>query len=46
VERKMPPEFIAPDGFHITDACRAYLQPLIEERSRRHIATACLTMYA
>ena len=30
VERKMPPEFIAPDGFHITDACRAYLQPLIE----------------
>lgn len=29
VERKMPPEFIVPDGFHITDACRAYLQPLI-----------------
>jgi 6-phosphofructokinase 1 len=29
VERKMPPEFISPDGFHITDACRAYLQPLI-----------------
>ena len=30
VERKMPPEFIAADGFHITDACRSYLQPLIE----------------
>jgi 6-phosphofructokinase 1 len=30
VERKMPPEFISPDGFHITDACRIYLQPLIE----------------
>ncbi len=30
VERKMPAEFISADGFHITDACRAYLQPLIE----------------
>ena len=30
VERKMPPEFISADGFHITDACRAYLRPLIE----------------
>jgi len=30
VERKMPAEFITADGFHITDACRAYLQPLIE----------------
>ncbi|MDR2837716.1 MAG: diphosphate--fructose-6-phosphate 1-phosphotransferase, partial [Azonexus sp.] len=30
VERKMPPEFISADGFHITAACRAYLQPLIE----------------
>jgi len=30
VERKMPREFIRADGFHITDACRAYLQPLIE----------------
>ena len=30
VERKMPAEFISTDGFHITDACRAYLQPLIE----------------
>lgn len=29
VERKMPPEFISPDGLHITDACRTYLQPLI-----------------
>ena len=29
VERKMPPEFISPDGFHITEACRTYLQPLI-----------------
>ncbi len=30
VERKMPAEFITADGFHITDACRTYLQPLIE----------------
>ncbi len=30
VERKMPREFISADGFHITDACRAYLRPLIE----------------
>ncbi len=30
VERKMPPEFITADGFHITDACRAYLCGLIE----------------
>jgi 6-phosphofructokinase len=29
-EKKMPREFIAEDGFGITDACRAYLQPLIE----------------
>ena len=29
VERKMPREFITPDGFHITDACRRYLAPLI-----------------
>ena len=26
----MPAEFISSDGFHITDACRTYLQPLIE----------------
>ena len=30
VERKLPAEFITADGFHITDACRTYLQPLIE----------------
>ncbi|WP_303783829.1 6-phosphofructokinase [Azovibrio restrictus] len=30
VEKKMPREFISPDGFHITPACRRYLQPLIE----------------
>ncbi|MCC2658967.1 MAG: 6-phosphofructokinase [Panacagrimonas sp.] len=29
VERKMPREFITQDGFHITDACRRYLAPLI-----------------
>jgi len=29
-EHRMPAEFIAADGFHITDACRTYLQPLIE----------------
>ncbi|MRD73647.1 diphosphate--fructose-6-phosphate 1-phosphotransferase [Rhodocyclus tenuis] len=30
IERKMPADFIAADGFGITDACRAYLAPLIE----------------
>ncbi len=30
VERKMPAEFITADGFHITDAFRVYLQPVIE----------------
>lgn len=30
VEKKMPREFISEDGFHISDACRAYLTPLIE----------------
>ncbi|MGX2041806.1 6-phosphofructokinase [Methylocaldum sp. MU1018] len=30
VEKKMPREFISPDGFGITDVCRAYLLPLIE----------------
>jgi 6-phosphofructokinase 1 len=29
VERKMPSDFISEDGFHITDKCRRYLQPLI-----------------
>lgn len=30
VEKFMPRDFITPDGFHITDACRRYLSPLIE----------------
>ena len=30
VERKMPRDYITPDGFHITDACRRYLSPLIQ----------------
>ena len=30
VEKKMPREYISDDGFHITEACRTYLQPLIE----------------
>ncbi|MFC4161061.1 6-phosphofructokinase [Chitinimonas lacunae] len=30
VEKFMPRDFISADGFHITDACRAYLSPLIE----------------
>lgn len=30
VEKQMPREFIRSDGFHITPACRRYLQPLIE----------------
>ena len=29
VEKKVPRNFIAPDGFGITAACRRYLQPLI-----------------
>ena len=28
-EKKLPREFIAPDGFGITEACRRYLEPLI-----------------
>ena len=30
VEKKMPREFISADGFHITQACRTYLSPLIQ----------------
>ena len=30
VEKKMPREFITPDGYGITAACRTYLAPLIE----------------
>ncbi len=30
VEKMMPKDFITEDGFGITDACREYLQPLIE----------------
>jgi 6-phosphofructokinase len=30
VEKKMPAEFITPDGFGITEACREYLLPLIQ----------------
>ncbi|MGZ5111379.1 MAG: 6-phosphofructokinase [Usitatibacter sp.] len=29
VEKKMPRDFITPDGFHITPKCRGYLAPLI-----------------
>jgi 6-phosphofructokinase 1 len=29
VEKKMPRDYITPDGFGITEACRRYLQPLI-----------------
>jgi 6-phosphofructokinase 1 len=29
VEKKMPRDFITPDGFHITTKCRNYLEPLI-----------------
>ncbi len=29
VEKTMPADFISNDGFHITDACRQYLTPLI-----------------
>ncbi|MCK6435575.1 6-phosphofructokinase [Rivihabitans pingtungensis] len=30
VEKFMPREFISAEGFHITDACRRYLAPLIQ----------------
>lgn len=29
-ERKMPRDYISENGFHITPACRAYLEPLIQ----------------
>ena len=29
VEKKLPPEYIAADGFGITEACRRYLRPLV-----------------
>ncbi len=29
VEKKMPADYITADGFHITEACRRYLKPLI-----------------
>ena len=29
VEKMMPTEYISEDGFHITEACRRYLAPLI-----------------
>ena len=29
VEKKMPRDFITADGFHITDKCRRYLEPLV-----------------
>jgi 6-phosphofructokinase 1 len=29
VEKKMPRDYITEDGFHITDKCRRYLEPLI-----------------
>lgn len=41
VERKMPREFISEDGFGITAACRAYLQPLIEGEDYPPYKTAC-----
>lgn len=33
VEKMMPRNFITRDGFHITDACREYLAPLIKGES-------------
>ncbi|NIM71936.1 MAG: diphosphate--fructose-6-phosphate 1-phosphotransferase [Gammaproteobacteria bacterium] len=33
VEKKMPSEYISDDGFGITEACRRYLQPLIQGES-------------
>ncbi len=33
VEKMMPRDFITKDGFHITEKCREYLQPLIQGES-------------
>src|SRR4051794_5950245 len=33
-EKKLPPEYITPDGFGITEACRRYLEPLIGGESQ------------
>ena len=33
VEKKMPRDYISDDGFGITEACRRYLQPLIQGES-------------
>jgi 6-phosphofructokinase 1 len=30
VEKKMPRDYITPDGYHITPRCRQYLLPLIQ----------------
>jgi 6-phosphofructokinase 1 len=30
VEKKLPKRFISADGFHVTAACRRYLEPLIQ----------------
>ncbi len=30
IEKTMPASYISDDGYHITDACRRYLQPLIQ----------------
>lgn len=30
IEKKMPRNFLTPDGFHITNTCRKYLEPLIQ----------------
>ena len=39
VEKKMPRDFMTADGFHITDKCRRYLEPLVlgEEIGRAHV---------
>ena len=30
VEKKMPKNYISPDGYHITNLCRRYMEPLIK----------------
>lgn len=30
IEKKLPRDFLTPDGFHITNKCRKYLEPLIQ----------------
>jgi len=45
-EKKLPPEFIAPNGFGITDAFREYATPLIQGEADVEIGPDGLPVYA